>query len=1003
MGTDKKKILIVDDDRHLRVLLRAFLAKTGRELEIVEAESIAQARDLLNKERFDCLFLDYILSDDTGQSLIQFLKNYVRVTPVILLSNYLNAEIVAEMMRHYPIMGFLRKENCSQATVTEYLEKALAGGREEERLADAKTSDGSLSFEHLAGLTVLVVDDQKENLDLTIGWLEPVGLKVAVAQDGETAFKVAVKARPSLILLDIGMPGLNGFETCARLKADPQTRDIPVIFLTARTETEDYIRGLTLGGADYITKPVRVEELLARIRVHLSLKKLADMQAETIRRLDASVGERTEQLLETNRKLLTEIDARSRVEQEVEQAYAHLERRVRESTANLERSQAYLNSIVDNMVDGLIIIDQKGVVLSCNPAVEKWFGYSAVELIGHNVSMLMPEPHRSAHDGFLAAYLTTGKAKIIGLGRELEGQRKDGTVFPFVLAVSEIEANGEQRFIGTLHDITERKRDEIHLHKLHAFQQGVLHNAHNIIVATDLNGVITMFNPAAEQMLGWKEAEMVGRAAPAVFHDAAEVARRAEELSREMGRPIAPGHEVFVAHAKAGRPVVREWTYVRKDGSRFPVLLAVSMLVDRDGNPTGYVGIGSDITAQKLAEEGFIKAKEEAERANLAKSEFLSRMSHELRTPLNAILGFGQLLEMDPRGTLDEQQKSGIKQILSGGKHLLQLINEVLDLAKIESGNISLSLEPVNLRTMLAEVIGLSEPIAHRQDVRILPPRFADNVPCFAIADQTRLRQVLLNLIGNAVKYNHKHGTVTISVESLGADRLRINVVDTGRGVAKERLRELFVPFNRLDAETSNIEGTGIGLTISKKLMELMKGTIGVESEFGRGSRFYLDIAQAKDVREASVVSAHLKQETPFTADGGLRLVLYVEDNPANQELVKHILRTRPGVRLLMAPDAGLGIDLAAAHKPDLILMDINLPGMNGVKAMEILKSKAETRHIPVIAISANALPNDIEKALRRGFDDYVVKPINVVRFLKMVDERLFPKEGLAAELIKPF
>ena len=397
------------------------------------------------------------------------------------------------------------------------------------------------------------------------------------------------------------------------------------------------------------------------------------------------------------------------------------------------------------------------------------------------------------------------------------------------------------------------------------------------------------------------------------------------------------------------------------------------------------------IDSQKLAEQlqaaqaQVENARSIAEKANLAKSTFLSNMSHELRTPLHAILGFAQLLESGSPPPTDSQNIR-LQQIIKAGWYLLELINEVLDLAVIESGKLSLSREPVLLAELLRECESMVEAQARQHAIQIQFLPFDQN--CLANADRTRLKQALINLLTNAIKYNRQHGTVVVSCSRSSQDRIRITIKDTGAGLPPEKLLQLFQPFNRLGQENGIEEGTGIGLVVTKQLVEMMGGTIGVKSTVGVGSEFWIELLG--DVMPQLITESMPLRLTAQTPDNiPQRTLLYVEDNPANLLLVEQIMEDQPQVRMLSARDGNLGIALARAHLPDVILMDINLPGLNGTEAMKILRADPLTKHIPIVALSANAMLRDIEKGLEAGFFRYLTKPIEVKEFLEVLDAAL--------------
>ncbi|MEX0737782.1 MAG: ATP-binding protein [Pseudohongiella sp.] len=537
--------------------------------------------------------------------------------------------------------------------------------------------------------------------------------------------------------------------------------------------------------------------------------------------------------------------------------------------------------------------------------------------------------------------------------------------------------------------LTEEIKHQDALYKTAALQNAIFNSAHFSSVATDEHGVIQIFNIGAERMLGYKASDVINKMTPSDISDRREIHARAKALSLELGIDIKPGFEALVFKASRGIEDIYELTYIRKDKTRLPAIVSVTALRNAQSEIIGYLLIGTDNTARKQidAERRHVESRLQlamaaAEKANLAKSEFLSGMSHELRTPLSAILGFAQLLETSNPALSQTQQRS-VDQILKAGWYLLDLINEILDLALVESGKMSLSIESVSLANVLQECQEMTESQAKQQGVKVSFP--GRNIPKYIQADYTRIKQILINLLSNAIKYNGRDGLVVVGCSESASGRIRISVEDTGEGLSDSQIAQLFQPFNRLGKELSAVEGTGIGLVMAKRLIELMGGKIGVQSVVGKGSTFWVELDSGEAPRllvAADVASAKPPEEAALQQ----YTMLYVEDNPANQILVEDLIARRPDIRLLSAVDGISGVEMALSAKPDIILMDINLPGINGFRLLEILATDARTATIPVVAMSANAMPRDIEKGLAAGFFRYLTKPIRVNEFMDTLD-----------------
>jgi signal transduction histidine kinase/CheY-like chemotaxis protein len=392
-------------------------------------------------------------------------------------------------------------------------------------------------------------------------------------------------------------------------------------------------------------------------------------------------------------------------------------------------------------------------------------------------------------------------------------------------------------------------------------------------------------------------------------------------------------------------------------------------------------GLAAAFAELKETENALREAKQDAERANLAKSEFLSRMSHELRTPMNAVLGFAQLLELDsPRA----EQRESLGQILKGGRHLLGLIDEVLDISRIEAGHLSVSLEPVPLGDVIHEALDLIHPLAEKWNVRFagVPARAADR---FVLADRQRLKQVLLNFLSNAAKFNRPDGTVTVSVDDVSGERLRLTVTDTGLGIPPAKMARLFTPFDRLGAEETGVEGTGLGLALTRRLVEAMGGTVGADSAVDRGSTFWVELCRVEGPAGTVTLPAEASAQTSRSAG----TVLCIEDNLPNLRLVEGVLAHRPAVKLLSAMQGGLGLELAQEHLPSLILLDLQLPDIPGTEVLRRLQRDPRTRQIPVVVLSADATPGQTKRLLADGAREFLTKPLDVKELLRVLDEVL--------------
>lgn len=541
-----------------------------------------------------------------------------------------------------------------------------------------------------------------------------------------------------------------------------------------------------------------------------------------------------------------------------------------------------------------------------------------------------------------------------------------------------------QRLLEDQEDINRQlQMTNVNLHISEERLAVTLDSIDDAVIATDSEGRVTLLNPLAERLTGWSRAEARGRPAEEIFHIINADTRQPYPL------PIRETLAHGITLGLANHTIV-----IARDGSECDIADSCAPIRDRDGQVVGTVLVFRDVTERKRQDMAMHaknaeleRARAAADKANLAKSDFLSSMSHELRTPLSAILGFAQLIDSGaPEPT--PSQKRSLDQILKAGWYLLDLINEILDLALIESGKLSLSMEPVSPASVLLECAAMIEPLAQKRGISVTFPRF--DAPCFVKADRTRVKQVLINLLTNAIKYNAIGGTVIVDAIETRTQRLRISVKDAGTGLTQQQMAQLFQPFNRLGQEATAEEGTGIGLVMAKRLVELMGGVIGVESTLGEGCLFWIELNLTAAPQVATGTTHPIASLALHgRGDAALRTLLYVEDNPANLLLVEAILERRPDIKLLSASDGQTGIRMALALLPDVILMDINLPGINGTHAMQFLAKDIATAHIPVVALSANAMPSDIKHGLEAGFFRYLTKPIKVDEFNRTLDVAL--------------
>jgi PAS domain S-box-containing protein len=655
----------------------------------------------------------------------------------------------------------------------------------------------------------------------------------------------------------------------------------------------------------------------------------------------------------------------------------------------LLKTGALQDAIFNSANFSSIATDERGVIQLFNVGAERMLGYLAAEVVNRITPAAISDPaevvaRAKALSLELGTLITPGfEALVFKASRGIEDiyqltyVRKDGSRLPAVVSVTALR-NDDGKIIGYLligTDNTarkeieeEQKRLDQRLRDQQFYTRSLIESHIDALMATNPHGYITDVNKEMEALTGCTRDELIG----APFKDFFTDPERAEAAIRKVLRENKVTNYELTARARDGRETV--------------VSFNATTFYDRERRLQGVFAAARDMTEQKRSDRdlkqmnvGLADATLAAEKANLAKTDFLSSMSHELRSPLNAILGFAQLMEHStpPPGKIESAR---IAQILQAGWYLLKLINEILDLAGIESGQVSLSWETISLSEIMFESRAMMEIQASQRGITMVFPTFQE--PIWVSADRTRLKQIVINLLSNAIKYNSANGSVVVTCETSAPGRIRIGVRDTGAGISPDKVSQLFQPFNRLGQEMGAVAGTGIGLVVTKRLVELMRGSLGVESTIGAGSTFWCELASAEAPDFLALAGAETSELPNPLPDGTpLQTLLCVEDNPANMELVRQLVARIGGIKLLTAITGAKGIELARSVRPAAILMDINLPDMTGVAVLKILLADPATAAIPVVALSANAMPQDISRGIEAGFFRYLTKPINVGNF----------------------
>jgi PAS domain S-box-containing protein len=628
-----------------------------------------------------------------------------------------------------------------------------------------------------------------------------------------------------------------------------------------------------------------------------------------------------------------------------------------EAVFDLAETEERMRSVVNHVVDGIITIDDRGTVTTFNPAAERIFGYAHDEVIGRNVNILMPEPYHSEHDGYIANYLRTGEAKIIGIGREVVGRRKDGSTFPMELAISVFQLKNRRYFTGIVRDITERKQAEEELRQAEERMRSVVNHVIDGIITIDQHGRIESFNPAAEELFGYQKGEVFGQNVKAL-----------------MPEPYHGEHDGYIAnYLRTGEAKIigigREVVGRRKDGSTFPMELAVSAF--HIGPRRYFTGIVRDITHRKRLEEELRRRVDELAEADRQKNEFLAMLAHELRNPMAPICNALHLMKLPgaESAMIDEARDMMERQM----HHLVRLVDDLLDVSRIIRGNIELRKERLNLAVAVARAVETAHPVidAHGHELNVSLPEH----PVFVEADLIRLAQVIANLLTNAAKYSNSASRISLTVEREDGQGV-VRVRDSGIGIPPEFLPRLFDVFFQGDRSLARSQGgLGIGLTLVKRLVELHGGTVAASSAgLGEGSEFVIRLPALSVAHTREAIEQYRIQ--PRVTDALRRRVLVVDDNVDAAKSIAMILRFT-GCEVHCVYDGPSALEAAQTYRPDVVVLDIGLPGMSGYEVAERLREQPEFKDTPLVAVTGYGQDEDRRRSKQVGIDHHLSKPVN--------------------------
>lgn len=633
-----------------------------------------------------------------------------------------------------------------------------------------------------------------------------------------------------------------------------------------------------------------------------------------------------------------------------------------------------LGAVLDAAPDGVIVCNVRGKLALVNRAAEAMFGYGPGELHGRDIATLIPIRNRPQHANHFAHYAAGPRIRAMAGDLDLRALRRDGSEFPVEISLSPLTTASGMLIIAIVRDITERRQLQRDHDRTAAFLASAVEAVQEAFLLYDEHDRVVLANTAAVQLFGGAiNRSIVGLG-----------------FSELVGAAVSAG--LFAVTAETADSLASRWQAYHGAPSGALELRTSDgrylRVTDRTTAEHGVVSLIADVTDDMRHAAELESSRQAAEAANAAKSEFLSSMSHELRTPLNAILGFAQLLESDRKHPLDARQMERLGYVLRGGEHLLHLVDDVLDLSRIEAGKLPIAVQSVEVANVVGEVVHTLEPMAARAGIAVSVATTLTQDLRVA-ADRTRLVQILMNFGSNAIKYGKPNGCVTVRTESL-PEAIRIVVADDGIGIPEHQCAKIFQPFERAGQETGTIEGTGIGLALSKRLAELMCATVGFSTQVGRGSEFWVDVP----IDRAAPGSAAPTSGAPLDPQPGHSTIVYVEDNPSNIALMRAVVHELPHVALIVAGTANLGLELIRHHVPQLVIMDIHLPGMNGIELAKKLRELPETRSIRLIALSDSAQAADRAQAQHLVFDHYLVKPVNVADLIQVLEHTFGPQRA---------